>query len=46
MIKLMALVAAFVCAFYVLGQSQNAWVRLIMLASLCLLVFQLSRLHT
>ena len=42
MIKLAAFVAAFLCVFYVLGQSQNAWVRIVMLATLCLLVYQMS----
>lgn len=45
MIKIVVFLSAFACAFYVLGQNQNAWVRLIMLALLCLLVFQLSRLQ-
>jgi len=45
MIKLVAFLSAFVCAFYILGQSQNRWVRFITLALLCLLVLQLSRLQ-
>jgi len=49
MIKLVAFVAfmsAFVCAFYILGQSQNRWVRFITLALLCLLVYQMSTMKT
>jgi len=46
MIKLVAFLSAFVCAFYILGQSQNRWVRFITLALLCLLVYQMSTMRT
>ncbi len=42
MIKLFVFASMFVCTFYVWGETQNRWARLIMLAMFAALVYKLS----